>query len=976
MGDPGRREPTLGKRGPHFFDQERGGRDRGPSDGLLHFRMLVPAKKAGCVIGKGGDFIQMTKSVTGAKVGVDKPVGGSEERLVHVQGTDDPGAAEPRIQLAVMRTAERIIGDESPDGQLKLPHKASLRMLLFKFQIGAVMGKKGATINEIRNKSGATVKLTTPQPGAPIVPAAERDDELITVSGTSQQLLEALRMITDKLRAVLGSGGDRDRGPGGERGMIMERPGDNNKRPRGPEPDDRRRGGPGMGPGGPGGPPPDRYGPPGGPGMAGPPPLAHHPLAGQHAGPPGPAGGPPPGPLGAPPGPGGSHSNVIAMSLPPAARGVLANNDSVKTEGLAGMVTVEYRVLVPVKRSGVILGGRGGMIQDIRNRTAARVNLFDEEKGCAERILQVLSTEDVQEQRCAAFDAAMDCIHALLRDEPEPMGTVRLILPHGQVGAVMGKAGSTIKELRSVSGCSVHLTAYPDVPRCVKKGEEVMEIRGPRDAAMLASHIALVAIRGNMARGQLIYGYSLPPNAPPPTPRGPPGGGPPAAMPPAGPGGPPIGAVHGGPPGGPYAAAAAAPGGGLPPQGAGYGGGYGGPAGPGSADGRYGAPPPQQQQQYEAPPGPDPRMQQQQPPPQASGRGSRWDSDARGNAPGHQQQQQQVLQQPPPQQQQQQMQHPGMAPPPGAAVVAGQAPMPGQVIYSDGSAAPPQQHQVQYVQGRPPSQQQQQVQGLPPPPQQQQPQVQYVQGPPPQGVQVVYTQQPPAPGSYTAAPQQQQQVVHAPQQPQQQQAVEYATSYVQQQPPQQQQQQQQQQPVQVVYTSSAPPGTQTQYVDQQQPQYVQQQQQPAQQLLSSVPPQQQQQQPQQQVTYIYAQAPPAAAAAAPNSSGPGSTSGYGGLATLVGAAPALAAPVAAPVSVPAAVAPPPPKARVLLTQEQVTRLRLDDKNQCLQLSALSGATITVSDAVLEGGTREVLLAGSDAQCNTAKNLMEALMRSG
>jgi hypothetical protein len=43
---------------------------------------------------------------------------------------------------------------------------------------------------------------------------------------------------------------------------------------------------------------------------------------------------------------------------------------------------------------------------------------------------------------------------------------------------------------------------------------------------------------------------------------------------------------------------------------------------------------------------------------------------------------------------------------------------------------------------------------------------------------------------------------------------------------------------------------------------------------------------------------------------------------------------------------------------------------------LSGATITVSDNLLEGGTREVLLAGSDAQCNTAKNLMEALMRSG
>jgi hypothetical protein len=40
------------------------------------------------------------------------------------------------------------------------------------------------------------------------------------------------------------------------------------------------------------------------------------------------------------------------------------------------------------------------------------------------------------------------------------------------------------------------------------------------------------------------------------------------------------------------------------------------------------------------------------------------------------------------------------------------------------------------------------------------------------------------------------------------------------------------------------------------------------------------------------------------------------------------------VPAPAVAAPPPPKARVLLTQEQVTRLRLDDKNQCIQLSAV------------------------------------------
>jgi hypothetical protein len=49
------------------------------------------------------------------------------------------------------------------------------------------------------------------------------------------------------------------------------------------------------------------------------------------------------------------------MALPPKARGVLDNNDSVKTDGLNGLATVEYRLLVPIRRSGVILGNKGGV---------------------------------------------------------------------------------------------------------------------------------------------------------------------------------------------------------------------------------------------------------------------------------------------------------------------------------------------------------------------------------------------------------------------------------------------------------------------------------------------------------------------------------------------------------------------------------------------------------------------------------------
>jgi hypothetical protein len=44
------------------------------------------------------------------------------------------------------------------------------------------MGKKGATINEMRNKSSASIKLLSPANGVPIVPCALPDDEMISVS--------------------------------------------------------------------------------------------------------------------------------------------------------------------------------------------------------------------------------------------------------------------------------------------------------------------------------------------------------------------------------------------------------------------------------------------------------------------------------------------------------------------------------------------------------------------------------------------------------------------------------------------------------------------------------------------------------------------------------------------------------------------------------------------------------------------------
>jgi hypothetical protein len=71
-----------------------------------------------------------------------------------------------------------------------------------------------------------------------------------------------------------------------------------------------------------------------------------------------------------------------------------------------------------------------------------------------------------------------------------------------------------------------------------RAGDEVIEIEGPPPNVLKAAHVVLVAIRGNMARGQLLYKHPAPTNAPPPTPAAlpmaPPGPRPPPGPPPPG----------------------------------------------------------------------------------------------------------------------------------------------------------------------------------------------------------------------------------------------------------------------------------------------------------------------------------------------------------------------------------------------------------------------------------------------------------
>lgn len=69
---------------PHTSPPQAAGERR-----QLHFRLLIPAARAGAVIGRGGEAIAALKAVTGARIGVDRALPGCDERLVHIEAPDE-----------------------------------------------------------------------------------------------------------------------------------------------------------------------------------------------------------------------------------------------------------------------------------------------------------------------------------------------------------------------------------------------------------------------------------------------------------------------------------------------------------------------------------------------------------------------------------------------------------------------------------------------------------------------------------------------------------------------------------------------------------------------------------------------------------------------------------------------------------------------------------------------------------------------
>ncbi|XP_056882878.1 poly(rC)-binding protein 3-like isoform X7 [Takifugu flavidus] len=188
-------------------------------------RLVVPASQCGSLIGKGGSKIKEMRESTGAQVQVaGDMLPNSTERAVTISGTPEaiiqcvkqicvvmleaytiqgqyaiphPDQLSKLHQLAMQQTPFTPLGQTTPafPAGLDASNQASTHELTIPNDlIGCIIGRQGTKINEIRQMSGAQIKIANAMEGS-----SERQ---ITITGTPANISLAQYLINARFRDV------------------------------------------------------------------------------------------------------------------------------------------------------------------------------------------------------------------------------------------------------------------------------------------------------------------------------------------------------------------------------------------------------------------------------------------------------------------------------------------------------------------------------------------------------------------------------------------------------------------------------------------------------------------------------------------------------------------------------------------------------------------------------------------------------
>ncbi|XP_064607595.1 heterogeneous nuclear ribonucleoprotein K-like isoform X2 [Liolophura sinensis] len=174
---------------PH--DEESGRRDdgghkrrRGGDGPRSEVRVLLQSKNAGAIIGKQGSNIKRLRSEYNANVTV--PDSNGPERILTISS---------ELDSALDCLLDVIPNLEDYQQYKDLDFDCELRLLIHQSQAGCIIGRAGFKIKELREKTGANIKVYSKT-------CPESTDRIVQLSGKPETVVNCIRIIYELLETA------------------------------------------------------------------------------------------------------------------------------------------------------------------------------------------------------------------------------------------------------------------------------------------------------------------------------------------------------------------------------------------------------------------------------------------------------------------------------------------------------------------------------------------------------------------------------------------------------------------------------------------------------------------------------------------------------------------------------------------------------------------------------------------------------
>ncbi|KAI6232638.1 KH domain protein [Aphelenchoides fujianensis] len=175
----------VGDNGVKRYRNAEGGWQEALDQGKYEIRLLIPSKVSGAVIGRGGENIKAIREKYEAVLTL--PDKNTPERVFTIV------VAQDRLVDCLREVVGRLAEDLEKYANKKTQGEIEVRWLVHQSHAGAIIGRQGAKIKELREQTGALLKVF--QECAPL-----STDRVVLISAPQEKIPEVVATVADYLR--------------------------------------------------------------------------------------------------------------------------------------------------------------------------------------------------------------------------------------------------------------------------------------------------------------------------------------------------------------------------------------------------------------------------------------------------------------------------------------------------------------------------------------------------------------------------------------------------------------------------------------------------------------------------------------------------------------------------------------------------------------------------------------------------------